>query len=461
MGSQERQRPEEDRITGSRSLARIGKPILFLIVAVYACSVYANLSLVVQNSADYRFFPPFLRHVNANHNHYLGGESFNMARSLVAGKRFASPFDYPSGPTAWHPPVLPLMLAAFLGACGGSRDGVMAVVVFLQVLVLIGTGLLVLALARQTARRIGTGVAALLFFAGMLCNFHLCFQETQDYWLVLLTVDLLVAGLCWLQPLREKKAAAGWGLFGGLCTLINPIVGLTWAVLSLWDGFWQRAWSRLALAVLVAGLTLIPWTVRNYLVFGRVIPVKSNLAFELYQSQCLQPDGLIRNTTFGLHPYGSATREGQEYLLLGETAYLERKRQQFRQAVSADPADFLRRVTDRLLGATLWYVPFDRAEEARQPWACWLSRLTYPLPFLALLVLAVSAIWQPLCRSQMLVIAVYLLYLLPYVVISYYERYAVPLLGVKVLLVIWAGDRLLALLPSSSSPETVHSATGP
>ena len=36
----------------------------------------------------------------------------------------------------------------------------------------------------------------------------------------------------------------------------------------------------------------------------------------------------------------------------------------------------------------------------------------------------------------------YLCYLLPYIVISYYDRYALPLIGLKVLLVTWAADRL-------------------
>jgi hypothetical protein len=35
---------------------------------------------------------------------------------------------------------------------------------------------------------------------------------------------------------------------------------------------------------------------------------------------------------------------------------------------------------------------------------------------------------------------------MPYIGVTYYERYAVPLLAVKVLLVIWAADRLLCLL---------------
>jgi hypothetical protein len=227
--------------------------------------------------------------------------------------------------------------------------------------------------------------------------------------------------------------------------LVNPAVALAWGVPSLLIGWQQRAWSRFALAVLVAGLVLTPWTVRNYLVFGRLIPVKSNLAYELYQSQCLQPDGLLQDTSFSTHPYASAGRERQEYKALGEMAFLDRKRQRFREAVLADPEGFLGRVADRFLGATLWYTPFDRAKEARQPWRLWTKRLIHPLPFLALLALIVSGIWRPLSWPQRAVIGVYLLYLLPYIGISYYFRYGMPLLGANALLIAWAADRLLSL----------------
>jgi hypothetical protein len=420
-------------------------PALTVGAAVAACAVYANLSFLVTNPDHYRFFPPFERHVNANGNAHLGGEYFNIGRSLQRGEGFAHPFDRPTGPTAWQPPVLPSILAGLLWACGGSRPRVTAVVVVLQAGVLIATGLLVLALARQTTARLGAWAVAGLFVAGLLCHFTLCFQTTHDYWLVLLAVDLLVAGLCWGRPLRSGTAAATWGLFGGLSALINPAVGMAWGVFSLAGGVRSRAWSRLAVAALAAGLTLTPWTVRNYLVFGRFIPVKSNLAYELYQSQCLQPDGLIQGPTFRLHPYGTGTRERREYNALGETAYLDRKWQQFCEAVRADPADYGRRVADRFLAVTVWYQPFDRPAEARRTRALWVGRLTYPLPFLAVLVLVFSAAREPLHRAQWVVIAVYVLYLLPYVGISFYDRYAMPLLGVKVLLVVWAADRLLSL----------------
>ena len=184
----------------------------------------------------------------------------------------------------------------------------------------------------------------------------------------------------------------------------------------------------------------------NYLVFGRMIPIKSNLAYEIYQSHCLQKDGLLQGATFRFHPYGGNRRERQEYNRLGEPAYLDRKRQQVWEAFRADPRDFLDRVARRFVGATLWYVPFSNSE-ARQFLPFWLSRLTHPLPFLALLLLLGSAIREPLAWPQWTVIGVYLLYLLPYVGASYYERYALPLLGAKVLLMLWAGDRVLGWRP--------------
>jgi hypothetical protein len=422
--------------------------VVFLITAIFGCSIYANLSYAVDSMArrDYSYFPPFEPNINGNWNHHLGAEYLNIASAMDAGKGFANPFNtLESGPTAWMPPVLPAILAGLLWVCDGDRDLVMGVVIFLQVFVLIGTGVLVLVLVQQTCTRLWTGVAAVIFFLGVLSEFHQWFQFTHDSWLVLLVLDLLLAGLCLCKPLHRWRTAVGWGLFGGVCALINPIVALAWGLFSMLFGWRQRNWSRLGVAVLAAGFALTPWIVRNYLVFGRFLPVKSNLAYELYQSQCLQPDGLLQSSAFAIHPYGSGGRERQEYKTLGEIAFLDRKREQFWQSVSANPADFLKRVGDRFLGATLWYVPFDRPKVIKRPWDFWVSRLTHPLPFLGMLVLVLSAFWQRLHWVQVAVIGVYLLYLLPYIGVSYYDRYAMPLLGVKVLLVICALDRLLSL----------------
>src|SRR5690349_18637178 len=88
-----------------RTSARVA---LVVAAGVASCALYANLSFAVRDPADYRFFPPFLPHVNANSNGHLGGEYFFMARSLAAGDGFANPFQVRTGATAWQPPLLPL-----------------------------------------------------------------------------------------------------------------------------------------------------------------------------------------------------------------------------------------------------------------------------------------------------------------------------------------------------------------
>lgn len=382
---------------------------------------------------------------------YCGGltanlisENFNVARALVDGRGYADAIGAPVGPTAWNAPVYPFLQAALLLAGDGSRDFVRGGLVALHLATLVATCVLVLALARQTTRRVPMAVAAILFLLVLAFHFWNWFQVVQDCWIMLLALDVLVAGFCWANPLDSRARAAGWGLVGGLCALTNPGVGLAWAVLSLVLARRRRAWSRAGIALLCAALALSPWVVRNYAVFGRFIPVKSNLAYELYQSQCLQADGLLESTTARLHPSTGSSRERQEFQELGESAYLAKKSAQFRAAVRADPVDFLDRVATRFLGATLWYVPFDRAGEAGQPWLLWARRLVHPLPFLAFLVLLLGAARSPLSWPQWAVLGTYGLYLLPYVVVSYYERYAVPLDALEMLLMLWAAERMLA-----------------
>jgi hypothetical protein len=194
-----------------------------------------------------------------------------------------------------------------------------------------------------------------------------------------------------------------------------------------------------------AALVLMPWTIRNYLVFGRFIPVKSNLAYEMYQSQCLQSDGLLNNQGQNLHPIHRHTRERRAYEALGETAYLDRKAEQVAKAIAADPLELLDRIAARFLGATLWYVPENRAATASAAWFLWMQRLGHPLPFLGLLVLIFVGVSRGLSAIEWTTIAIYALYLMPYIVVSYYPRYGFPLLAAKVLLILWAVDRVLVM----------------
>jgi hypothetical protein len=372
----------------------------------------------------------------------LRSENFNIAQALVAGQGFADAIGEPTGPTAWSAPGYPVIQAGLLWAGQGSRHVVVAGLVVLHVLVLCGTGLLVLELARRSTSRMTAIAVAGLFFLAVCFHLPAWFELAQDCWLMLLMFNLLLVGACWLMPAQRGLRAALWGLVGGLCALVNPSIGFAWAVLCLLPGL-RGDWRRMALSLGVAAAVVAPWTIRNYLVFGRLIPIKSNLVYELYQSQCLQPGGLLQMGVFATHPSHPGSTERQEYKVLGEVAFLDRKREQVWQAVRADPVDFLERVATRFLAATVWYVPFRSAREPEGSWGLWVRRLTYPLPFLAAIFLIWTAFHQPLTRLQTAVLGIYACYLLPYVLASFYERYVIPLVAIKLLLVVWAADRLL------------------
>jgi hypothetical protein len=419
--------------------------VLAMIAILAGGAIYANLSFAVTNPADYRYFPPF-KAVNANNNDHLGAEYFCIAKSLVAGEGFSSPFREKTGPTAWMPPILAAVLAGLLVLCDGNQNLVMTLVIIAQTGTLILTGVLVVTLAWKTTQRLPVAVAAGLFLVGVMGDFHLWYQQTHDCWIILLAMNLVLAGYCWAAPLTSGWRAAGWGVCGGIVALTSPIAAFAWGILCMASMAHQRAWKRGAIALLAAALTISPWMVRNYLVFGRLIPIKSNANYELWQSQCLTTDGLLQTSVFGGHPWSSGGRERQQYKEMGELAFLDRKGELFWASVRADPLEFLDRIACRGLGATLWYLPGDRAEAQRRPWVLWISRLLHPLPFLALLFLVATAFLRPLHPAQWFGIGLYLLYLTPYIGVSYYDRYAMPLLAVKMLLVIWGADRLLSLL---------------
>lgn len=344
-------------------------PAIVVILAVIAGSLYANLSCLVTNRADFRFFPPFIPGVNRNQNDHLAAEYYSIATAIVAGRGFSDPFREQTGPTAWMPPILCWVLAGLRWVADGDKEIVVALFVLLQDLALIFTGLLIVALARLTVGRVWLATA--LFVGALAYYFRLSFQFTHDCWMILLALDLVIAGMVWMRPFESsRKRAALWGICGGLFALTGPIVGFTWAVLALGTGLRQGRRGQLAIAVLMSILTISPWVIRNYLIFGRLIPVKSNLAYELYQSQCLQAGGVLGGNIFGSHPYAADNEERWHYRQVGEMQYLDEKWKLFAESVEANPMDFVERVANRFFAARLEYVPFSPGEERSGSYKC-------------------------------------------------------------------------------------------
>ena len=433
-------------------------PAAVIVVTVFGLSLYANLPVLMDPPIDFSYFPPFDRSNRLDTRH-LGAEYNAIAKSLVAGRGFADPFRARTGPTAWMPPMFSWLLAALWWDADGDITYVQTAVIILEDLTLIATGILIVVLSRRTTGGVWLATAA---FVGALCYyFRHSFQFMHDHWVVLGALNVLIAGLVFVRPLEKSwRVAAGWGVVGGLLALTSPAVGFIWGLFALASLRVKPGGSRPAVpvAVLVAGLTVSPWVIRNYHVFGRVIPVKSNLAYEFYQSQCLQESGVLHEGIWQTHPNHGGNASFREYAQLGEMAFMDRTWERFRDSFRANPSDFFSRVSNRFQEATLVYAPFDPREEYRRPWMTWYARLVYPLPFVCIIGLAVTALWRPLCREQWIVIGVYLAYVMPYVVISYYERYKFPVMGMEAILLVWGIHRFLNLgtKQSASEPERLQ-----
>jgi 4-amino-4-deoxy-L-arabinose transferase-like glycosyltransferase len=92
---------------------------------------------------------------------------------------------------------------------------------------------------------------------------------------------LACAVYCVLPAKHEELSGKGvflGGLFFGLAALTIPVALLTIVVVAAWVFYWGRT-SRLFLASLLllgSVVSLAPWTARNFLVHGRLIPVQPN-----------------------------------------------------------------------------------------------------------------------------------------------------------------------------------------
>jgi hypothetical protein len=418
--------------TGETKL--VTKLTIFLAIAVFATSIYANLPHALGLKQFYVYVPPFDGRDMSLLDH-LGGEHRSIAQALSAGRGFADPFQEPTGPTAWVGPVLPALQAVLISI--GGINAAVIMIALLQNLSLIFTGWVVLNAAARCRITYAPAVSLVLYFASTWLYFYSSYQFTHDTWLIMFLLTMLIfqTKRFWKSSFNPRTLTY-WGLMGGVAALSSPVLGPVWLVLTLLLALSSRRVRPFLASSLVAAAVFAPWIVRNAIVFARFIPVKSNLFFEVYQSNALEPDGVLQGETGRNHPYTGAGPERTHYRKLGEVAYLDEYRAKTIELIRRDPIGYLTRAKNRMLAATLSYHPYTQEEGSRQ---ILLRSLLYPWPFLGLIVVVFTRGWA---SDQLKLIAVmaYITYLTPYMLVAYYRRYAMLLLGLQVMFEIWALD---------------------
>ncbi len=276
-------------------------------------------------------------------------ETGHIAYSVASGKGFSSPYERDSGPTAILPPVYSLLVAALFKIFGVYSIGAYFAAIFLNIIFSTATCVPIYYAAKRIA---GAGVASLAawFWALFITAIRM---PTEWIWDTSLSA-LLVATIVWatlaLPTSRRWRDWSAYGLLWGLVLMTNPAsisvlpFVLAWFIYqanktneSNKEASQQpRRASQFAKPLLAVALTLlccVPWTVRNYVVFHRLIPLRSGLPFELYIGNNENYD----ERRSGLPPTITFEREVLRYLKIGETSFMDEEKRKAFAFIAAHP----------------------------------------------------------------------------------------------------------------------------
>jgi hypothetical protein len=213
---------------------------------------------------------------------WYSGAAANLASSGMYGL---------DGPSAWFPPGYPFFLAAIYKVVGYSE--------FAGKLGNVAIGVALTGFTYLLGRVLRGELVGLLAAALIAVWPNLIFSTG------ILGSDLLAAcgfmAALWLGMRGDSGPVPGWartvvlGLVIGWMVLVRPVSLILLASLGLW--WWisshslRRAVGRLAPLVLIVGLALGGWTVRNYVQFGEVITIATNGGYNFWQTNQPYADG--------------------------------------------------------------------------------------------------------------------------------------------------------------------------
>jgi 4-amino-4-deoxy-L-arabinose transferase-like glycosyltransferase len=265
--------------------ARYGKTTLVLLALIAVLGLGARAYVVANPVAN-----------PADDSHAY----FALSKALYEEGSFGGPEFRDS--SDWSPGA-PLLYAASYYATGGAREGTARIV---EALLGIAAILVVFLLGRrlgEAAGRRGRGIGSA---TGLLAAFAVAVYppfihstgELMSEPPAILTQPAAVLAFLWASEREHLRAWLLPGLLFGLTAMFRPeylFVGAAFVVLAAIRVGSTRGW-RLGLggaALLTAALLLpiVPWTIRNVDVLGRVVPISTGSGKALYVGTYLPADG--------------------------------------------------------------------------------------------------------------------------------------------------------------------------
>jgi 4-amino-4-deoxy-L-arabinose transferase-like glycosyltransferase len=361
-------------------------------------------------------------------------EDMSIAAHLARGQGFSSPFGVDGGPSAWIAPMYPLLIFAAFKLFGIYSKLSVAVILGLQCAMAGATGIAIQALGKRTlGERLGWWAAWIWVLSPFFFRWPATWVWDFAASALLLTVILVVT-----LDAAESGSNRLWLRLGGLwglAALTNPALLAIFPFSMAYAAFANRQARRkwlpgLTIAIVLFACMVGPWLIRNDIVFGHPVFLRSNYWFEFHLGNYHYSNGMGFS---GKHPTHNP-REMRQYLALGEQGYI--------QWAKGDALKFVREYPDEFLSLTMhrvwWFwdgtpLLYD-SERWWNPWefwplscAAWLGLLFvltrkmrgwllyavplffYPLPY----YLAYSAAkYRHAIEPELVLLSVYLAYVL-------------------------------------------------
>ncbi len=418
-----------------------------------------------------------LQSYNVPRSTYEHGE---IAANLLAGRGFAMRFLGADGPTSQQAPVYPALVALAYRIGGVGTPQALLLLEASQAAL---GGLLVLGVLRLS-RLVAPGRPSMAWIAGLVVALH----PTLVYAATHVQVASLGTTLfVWTLAIAYQTALTGRDrdavLTGGLLALLaltDPILalamaGVVWAICSNPASALLNVRHSLRLIAVIAVVALagiVPWQVRNLLVHGEFVPIKSTFGYAFWQGNCALSEGtdkvvrpsveralartrkpldledLNRTLWEARHEAGyidDIALSKDDYRRLGAVSEPERSRILFRRAaaeLSADPARYVRLCLRRLR----YFIFFDETNPKS-------NVLVYRVSHLGLtafgglgLILAGSALRKRLMPTIITAAAIALFHSLT--IVS--ARFHVP---IEPILALWAAAGLMHCLDRVASRQ--------
>lgn len=290
-----------------------------------------------------------------------------VARSLATGKGFASPFPPDTGPTAWLSPLYPALMAAIFHLFGLFSRASAIALLSLNCLLSALTCLPVYYIARRAVgdKQARCAVWIWAFFP------YAIYVSAGRIWENALTTFLL-ACLVWLTLVLEERGTplhwAGYGALWAIAAYSSASVLSILPFLGLWIA-WRRhrrrqPWlARAAVGAVVFLALVMPWQVRNYRTFHKLVPFRDNFWMEVRVGNTGDLSDIYVDWA---HP-GRSPRELAAYQQLGETAYLERMKQVSLDYIRRYPGAFAGLTVRRFVLTWFGFWSWDPVYRANEP----------------------------------------------------------------------------------------------